>query len=107
MSLLATDYKILAKALACKLQKVVGTIVSTDQVAYVKNRFISENIRIIDDIVSFASQPNQSGIITIIDFEKAFDTIEWPFIYQTLKAFNFGENFINWIKLLYNNKTFI
>ena len=103
LSLLATDYKILAKALACKLQKVVGTIVSSNQVGYVKNRFIGENIRIIDDIVSFTSQQNHSGIITIIDFEKAFDTIEWPFLFQTLKAFNVGENFINWIKLLYNN----
>ena len=103
LSLLATDYKILAKALACKLQKVVGTIVSSDQVGYVKNRFIGENIRIIDDIVLITSQQNHSGIIAIIDFEKAFDTIEWPFLFQTLKAFNFGENFINWIKLLYNN----
>ena len=27
----------------------------------------------------------------LVDFEKAFDTIEWSFLIETLKAFNFGE----------------
>ena len=39
----------------------------------------------------------------LVDFEKAFDTIEWSFLNGTLKAFNFGEKFINWINLLYTN----
>ena len=43
------------------------------------------------------------GILIILDFSKAFDTIEWPFIDYTLKLFNFGENFINCIKLCQRN----
>ena len=103
VSLLATDYKILAKALATKLQQVISTLVNTDQVGYVNGRFIGENIRIIDDMISFSSQNKLPGVLTLIDFEKAFDTIEWSFLLDTLKAFNFGETFINWIKLLYSN----
>ena len=37
-----------------------------------------------------------------LDFEKAFDTISWEFLFQTLKHFNFGDNLIKWIKLIYN-----
>ena len=81
LSHLATNYKILPKALACKLHKIVRTILNTDQVGYVKYRFIVENIRMIDDIVTFTSQKNQLGIFTI-DFQKVFGTVEWPFIFK-------------------------
>ena len=37
-----------------------------------------------------------------IDFEKAFDSLEWSQIFRTLHSFNFGSNIISWIKLLYN-----
>ena len=37
-----------------------------------------------------------------LDFEKAFDTVSWKFLFKTLKHFNFGDNFINWILILYN-----
>ena len=39
----------------------------------------------------------------LVDFEKAFDTPEWPFSIETLKVLNFGEKFINWANLLYTN----
>ena len=51
VSLLDTDYKILTKALAQKLQKVMGTIVNEDQVGYIKGRYIGEAIRTIEDSV--------------------------------------------------------
>ena len=38
----------------------------------------------------------------MLDFEKAFDSIEWNFMYKVLDKFNFGPSFINWVKLLYN-----
>ena len=40
--------------------------------------------------------------ITLIDFEKAFDSVEWPFLLKTLKAFNFRNNFILWITILFS-----
>ena len=38
-----------------------------------------------------------------IDFEKAFDTVEWSFIWKTLDYFNFGPSLISWIQLCYRN----
>ena len=38
----------------------------------------------------------------LIDFEKAFDSVSWNFLYTVLEAFGFDENFINWIKLFNN-----
>ena len=42
-------------------------------------------------------------MIALLDFEKAFDTVNWSFVQNTLKAFNFGQNFAKWIKILYTD----
>ena len=42
-------------------------------------------------------------MIFFADFEKAFDSIDHNFIFKVLNYFNFGDSFINWIKLFYND----
>ena len=105
VSLLATDYKILAKALANRLQKVIGLLIHPDQVGYIKGRFIGENIRIIEDVMQYTTQNGVAGLIVLIDFEKAFDTIEWDFLFDALKSYNIGSVFLSWVKLLYSDIT--
>ena len=102
ISLLNTDYKILAKILANRIQKVMPFIVSNDQVGYIKGRNIGDNIRTMLDILEITKNENDPGLMVLIDFEKAFDTISWGFLYETLTFFNFGNTFINYIKLLYS-----
>ena len=46
---------------------------------------------------------NIPGLLLFIDFEKAFDTLEWPFISKTLQHFGFGPSLLNWIELFYCN----
>ena len=68
-----------------------------------KNRTIGENIRLIDSIIKYASTKQIPGLLLFIDFEKAFDSIEWPFIERILKHFNFGASLLTWFKLFYSN----
>ena len=35
----------------------------------------------------------------LIDFEKAFDSLSWSFLYRVLEFFGYSENFIKWVKL--------
>ena len=102
ISLLNTDYKILTKLLSNRLQNVIQTIVSEDQSGYIKNRFIGENVRTIIDLLEYTALKQNPGLMLFLDFEKAFDTVSWKFLFKTLKHFNFGDNFINWISILYN-----
>ena len=39
----------------------------------------------------------------LIDFEKAFDSLSWTFLYDTLESFGYGTDFIKWIQLFNNN----
>ena len=36
-----------------------------------------------------------------LDYTKAFDSIDFDFVHETFKIFNFGDNFRNWIKVIF------
>jgi exonuclease III len=75
ISLLNTDYKIITKLLATRIKTILPTVIHPDQVAYLKDRFIGQNIRSILDIMDYTKLEDKNGIIAFLDFEKAFDTI--------------------------------
>lgn len=101
-----TDYKIIAFIFARRLPKVVDEYISNEQTAYIKGRFIGTNARLILDIFEYCENNNQEGLLLFLDFEKAFDSVEWNFLFKTLETFNFGTNVIHWIKILYENPIF-
>ncbi len=103
ISLLNTDYKIIAKILASRMKKVLHLIIDEDQTGYIEGRFIGQNIRTIEDVIFYCDNENTPGIILTVDYEKAFDSLNWNFMIKSLEMFNFGASFINWIKTLYNN----
>ena len=110
ISLLNTDCKILTGVLASRMKNVLPSIMSiigSQQKGFVlylffKNRYIGENTRLVYDLISHLNDTKQYGMLLLIDFEKAFDTIEWNYIKLVLKAYNFGESFIKWFSILYN-----
>ena len=46
---------------------------------------------------------NIPGLMTTLDFKKAFDSLSRKYLFNTLKAFNFGDSFIHWIKVFYSD----
>ena len=100
ISLLNVDYKIISKALASRLKKVLPNLVSPQQTAYVKNRFIGKSGRLIADIIEITDILNKEGFLVTMDIEKAFDSLDHTFLISVLKKFGFGNNFVNWIETL-------
>ena len=90
----------LTKLLASRLQIVIPDLISIDQSGYIKGRYIGENIRNIYNVIQYTSLHDIPGMIVALDFEKAFDSISWQFLLETLKRFNFGPNFVKWIKII-------
>ncbi len=80
-----------------------SSIINDDQSGYLKGCFIGQNIRILEDVSFFTKENNLPGISLSIDFEKAFDPLNWNFIFKTLKYINFGESFIGFVRTMYNN----
>ena len=103
ISLLNQSYKILSGALAERLKPVLPELINEDQKGFVKGRFMGECIRNTYDILNYAKNNRLVGLLLLIDFEKAFDSISHSFIIKTLHFFGFGYSFIKWINLLLND----
>ena len=103
ISLLNIDYKIVAKVLSSRLQKVITNLVSPEQKGFLKKRSALENIRLVQDIIDYCKHSEIPGIIIFLDFKKAFDNVCHSFLLYLLRKLNFKETFITWIRTLYNN----
>ena len=55
------------------------------------------------EIIDNTEEENKPGLIFFSDFEKAFDSIDHTHKINCLKHFNFGKDFIKWVKLFYND----
>ena len=103
ITLLTADYKLLTTVMANRMKKVLNKIISSDQRGFLKDRYMEENTRLIYDLIQYCKENNREGILLLIDFEKAFDSIEWKYIKKILRKYNFGKNFIRWFNIVYNN----
>lgn len=105
ITLLNFDYKLLTKVLSNRLKPLLTLLIDPDQTGYVSDRYIGENILLLTDILWTTKVRGEAGLLLLLDFKKAFDSIEWTFMEKTLNAFNFGENFKKWVKIMYTNIT--
>ena len=103
ITLLNVDYKILSACLARRMKLVLNDIISPSQKGFLPGRFIGENTRLVLDIANYLEYRNMSGILLLLDFEKAFDSVEWSFLIKCLDTYNFGEDFKKWFKILYSD----
>ena len=103
ISLLNVDFKLLSYVFAQRLKKVLPKVINEDQTGYVKNRFIGFNLRQIQDVIDYADTYKIEGAIIFVDFTKAFDSLEWEFMFATLQHFGFNDSFIKWVKTMYSD----
>ena len=105
ISLLNVVYKIASSSIANRLKTVLNKIISKTQNGFLDGRYIGESTRIIYDIMQLCDDQKKDGLLLLVDFEKAFDSVSWAFLYKTFKFFNFGTSIISWITLFNNNVT--
>lgn len=103
ITMLNSDFKILAKILANRLKLILPNIIQTNQAYAIRGRDITDTISSIRDVVSFMIAEKKRGYVISLDLEKAFDRVEHQFLFGVLKQYGFGENFIKWIKILYKD----
>ena len=98
LTMLCCDYKIYAKVIANRLQSVIATIIHEDQRGFIKTRQISHNVMELLSTIEYCNQENTPAFAMAVDFEKAFDRVEWPAMEKILKKFNFGPIFISYVR---------
>ena len=96
-------YKIASSCIAARLKTVLPKLIGDDQKGFLKGRYIGENIRLLYDTLLYAKQHQIPGLLLMVDFEKAFDSVAWSFIEKSLCKFKFGKDITRWILTFYTN----
>ena len=86
--------------MSLRLNTVISNLIGEQQVGFIKGRKISTIHREIDDLLCWQRLNNLPGIVLAVDFKQAFDSINMNMVVSSLTKFGFGENFMNWVKIL-------
>ena len=89
--------------MAARIAKVLPSLIHGDHTGYIKGCFITQNVRLMADIIECTDTLDIEGIALFLDFKKAFDSLEWNFILKALETFGFGVSLVQWVKTFYNN----
>ena len=93
-------YKVISKIIANRLKGTLPQCISPNQSAFVRDRLLVENLLLATEIVKDYHKEDISPRCAMkIDIAKAFDSVHWPFMLNTLKALNMPEKFVHWIEL--------
>lgn len=95
--LLNVIYKIFTKALMLRVENVLERIINRSQTAFLKGRNIMDGVMCLHEILHDTKARKKDGIILKLDFEKAYDKINWDFIMECLKQRGFCEKWCKWI----------
>jgi len=58
-------------------------------------------VTLAQEALGWAEEKNQDLVLLLLDFEKAFDRIEWHFLFITLEKLGFEGTWIRWVRSLY------
>lgn len=105
IALIPVEVKIVSKALAYRLGHVLPDLIHPMQKGFVPGRSIHDHIHLIRDLQHHCTKNNDDAYATFLDFEKAFDRVNWSYLWTVLETMNFGPKFIAWVKLMYNCPT--
>lgn len=108
ISLCNFAYKVVAKILATRLSRILEKLMSLNQRAFMKGRWIAENSVIAQEVVyRVKKHKGKRGLMIMkIDIKKAYDSMEWSFIIRVLKAYGFSDQFWRLIYSCLNSVTF-
>jgi hypothetical protein len=94
ISLVGSLYKILAN----RLRIVIGSVISETQTAFVKDRHILDNILIANEVVDEARRLKKELLLFKVDFEKAYDSVDWGYLDAVMGKMGFPTLWRKWIR---------
>lgn len=100
-------YKVVSKILANRLKKLLPSIITENQTAFIKGRLLMENVLLASELVKDYHKETVTPIgVMKIDISKAFDSVQWSFVLNCLEVLGVPERFIKWIKLCITTPSF-
>ena len=91
-------YKVIAKVLAGRLKKVLPAIIDESQSAFIKDRGLTDSVLLANEVIEDLRRKGRRGLCLKVDFEKAYDSVRWEYMYDMLDRMGFHNTWIKWIR---------
>ena len=100
ITLLNTDYRLLAKVLAGRLGAHLPSIIGAEQTAFLSGRSIGENVHLLQLLPELLRREQRWALVVLCDFCKAYDTVDRGFLLAVMRQLGLGDGFLRWTHLL-------
>ena len=105
ITLLNTDYKLAARALASRLGPLLNHVVDATQTGFLPKRWVGDNVLAHLEEISYLQETQEPGVMVFLDFEKAFDRLDRAWIERCMAAVGFGPGAQRWVHILHSGTT--
>ncbi|KAL0293586.1 UNVERIFIED_CONTAM: hypothetical protein Sangu_3235000 [Sesamum angustifolium] len=100
-------YKVITKVIVQRMQPVLHLLIDHSQTAFVPGRSIADNILLAQELLAGYNQRRLPPRCTLkVDIQKAYDSVEWDFLLEVLRLFNFPPRFVGWIEQCVSTASF-
>jgi hypothetical protein len=96
--LLQVFFKIVTKTLTVRANPVMNKLLLPCQTTFIKGRFITDGVMLLQEVLREEKYRKNQGVVLKIDFEKAYDKVNWRFLFDCCKQKGFSSNWLTWIK---------
>jgi hypothetical protein len=103
--LLRCIYKLITKVLTLRLDPYASKLFSVNQNAFIKGRNIMDGILSLHELMHHNHIKKKCGVIMKLDFEKAYDKVNWDFLLECHKIRGFSETWCGWVQQIMHNGT--
>ena len=101
--MLSIPGKVLASVILRRIKDAVDKQLRQEQAGFRKGRSCCEQIFTLRQIMEKVTDGDSGMAINFIDFQKAFDSVYRPAVWQIMKAYGIPDGIIDIVKCLYNN----
>ena len=101
--LLNSSYKLASTCIANRIKPIIPHIIKSQQKGFIQCRNIADCTREIYDFLYECEEGEVPGLLLLIHFQKAFDSIAWDFVHLALKEFEFPQTIVDWVYMMQLN----
>jgi len=98
ISLVGVIYKIITNVFSSRMKKIMPLVIDECQSAFICDRGLLDSVVMANEFLEDIKRNRKSRVCFKVDFEKAYDSVRWSFLFDMLHRLGFHDKWISWVK---------